>query len=90
MKCNEYKNGSGSDPFHIGNDFGGIPAGLVTNVVAWLCIMAVFLILSAREMGSINLGVMAWLRNLHIVQTITFTDDEMRERAGKDAVQYLR
>ena len=91
MKCNEFRNGSGSDPFHIGNEFGGIPAGLATNLVAWLCIMAVFLILSSREMTrSVKYGVLTWLRQLHIVQSITFTDDEMRERAGTDAVQYLR
>ena len=92
MKCNEYKNGSGSDPFHIGNEFGGIPAGLATNVVAWLCIMTVFLVLSARELTrSRNQGgLLAWIRQLHIVQSLAFTDDEMRDRAGPDAVQYLR
>lgn len=91
MKCNEYKNGSGSDPFHIGNEFGGIPAGLATNIVAWLTIMAVFLILSSRELtGRASRGVLDWIRQLHIVQSITFTDDEMRDRAGTDAVQYLR
>ena len=91
MKCNEFKNGSGSDPFHIGNEFGGIPAGLATNIVAWLCIVAVFLILSSREMSrSVNHGILGWLRQLHIVQSIAFTDDEMGERAGTDAVQYLR
>jgi len=91
MKCNEFKNGSGSDPFHIGNEFGGIPAGLATNIVAWLCIVAVFLILSSREMSrSVSHGILGWLRQLHIVQSIAFTDDEMGERAGTDAVQYLR
>lgn len=91
MKCNEFKNGSGNDPFHIGNEFGGIPAGLATNIVAWLCIMAVFLILSSREMSrGVSHGILAWLRQLHIVQSIAFTDDEMGERAGTDAVQYLR
>ena len=91
MKCNEFKNGSGSDPFHIGNEFGGIPAGLATNIVAWLCIVAVFLILSSREMSrSVNHGILGWLRQLHIVQSIAFTDDEMGERAGTGAVQYLR
>ena len=78
MKCNEYNNGSNSDPFHIGNEFGGIPAGLGTNLVAWLVIMVVFLGLSSREVNrSLKSGLIAWIRQLRLLQTILFSDDQV-------------
>ena len=42
MKCNEFQNSSGSDPFHIGTEFGGIPSNLLTNIIGWIVIILMF------------------------------------------------
>ena len=46
MQCNSFPNPNssqnGSDIFHIGMEFGGIPSNLLTNFVAWLLILLMF------------------------------------------------
>jgi len=46
MQCNSFPGANGtnsSDIFHIGTQFGGIPSNLLTNFVAWLFILIMFL-----------------------------------------------
>ncbi|XP_023342328.1 CSC1-like protein 2 [Eurytemora carolleeae] len=40
-KCNLYTFNS-TDPFHIGNTYGGLPTNLVTNLIGWTFLMLLF------------------------------------------------
>jgi len=44
-ECGIYPIGNQSDPFHIGNVYGGIPTNLITNAIGWLLLMILFIMI---------------------------------------------
>jgi len=44
-ECGIYPSPNGSDPFHIGNVYGGIPTNLITNGIGWFLLMAMFIMI---------------------------------------------
>jgi len=44
-ECGIYPIGNQSDPFHIGNVYGGIPTNLITNTIGWFLLMMMFIMI---------------------------------------------
>jgi len=43
--CALTKKGNDSDPFHLGNTYGGLPTNLITNGIGWVLLMLAFIFL---------------------------------------------
>ena len=44
-ECGIYPAGNQSDPFHLGNVYGGIPTNLITNTIGWILLMILFILI---------------------------------------------
>jgi len=44
-ECGIYPIGNQSDPFHIGNVYGGIPTNLITNAIGWTILIILFVLI---------------------------------------------
>ena len=46
-----------SDPFHIGDRYGGIPLNLLTNLIGWIILLLLFFLIRKKVVRKISLGL---------------------------------
>merc|ERR1719317_390697 len=46
-----------SDPFHIGDRYGGIPLNLLTNLIGWVILLLLFFLIRKKVVRKISLGL---------------------------------
>ena len=44
-ECGIYPVGNKSDPYHLGNVYGGIPTNLITNYLGWMVLKIMFILI---------------------------------------------
>jgi hypothetical protein len=51
-----------SDPFKIGNNYGGIPVNLVTNLICWAILIVFFLVVRKSTIRNVGRKAGFWIR----------------------------
>lgn len=77
--------GNSTDPFHIGNPYGGLPQNLITNMIGVAIILLLFLVLRKR-------AALAWIMRTDDLERLTsrvfnVTADTIEK--GIDQVEYF-
>jgi len=78
--CALTKKGNESDPFHLGNTYGGLPTNLITNGIGWVLLMLAFIFLRKSAWKFLRRGGLDSFPNkseqnpLHRLIELFFTD----------------
>lgn len=86
-ECGIYPIGNKSDPFHIGNVYGGIPTNLITNAIGWLLLMILFIMIrksAFKYMKVENIGDLLsnTEKNISRVIQVFFSASEPKDKTG--------
>jgi len=60
-ECGIYPIGDQSDPYHIGNVYGGIPTNLITNAIGWFLLMIMFIMIRKSAFKYMNIDQLGHL-----------------------------
>ena len=75
--CALHKKSNDSDPFHIGNTYGGIPTNLITNTIGWILLLLLFIFIRKSAFEYIKKGSLVtvrehnWNKLIHVFYTVT-------------------
>jgi hypothetical protein len=88
-ECGIYPIGNQSDPFHIGNVYGGIPTNLITNAIGWFLLIILFIMIRKSAFKFMKVDQLGHLltnteKNISRLIQVFFSVSEPADKATSD------